>query len=153
MNDNVNPNDTWAPRNVADLPWRKCWREGFLPGISTPGLEALASALASDNKELLQGATTSPPPLQCVADWPVESACPVSYTGWKGDALTTVGEVEEYFARTCQACDERLGEAAACRYLLNWIDDTPREEMRTALLEEVNLALAERYQKEKPCCP
>jgi hypothetical protein len=121
--------------------WQKCWREGFAPQLSESALEALAVALLTDDPRLITGATTSPPPLQAVADWPVEAACPLGFALWQGEQLATVGQVEEAFARLCYGADERLGEPAACRYLLNWIDDTPREEMRQALLVEVMLAL------------
>ena len=46
--------------------WRKVWRDGLAPLISTEGLEALRTALCDDDARLLQGATTTPPPLQCV---------------------------------------------------------------------------------------
>src|SRR5262245_56861621 len=124
--------------------WRKVWREGVAPLISKEGLEALASALESDDPRLLQGATTTPPPLQCVQDWPVEAACAVGYCGWQGDGLETVAEVEEFFARVCFEVDQQLGEPAACRWFLNWFDETPREEMRRLLLAEVRRELAQR---------
>src|SRR5438094_8455764 len=84
--------------------WRKVWRDGLAPQISTPGLEALRRALLTDDARLLQSATTSPPPLQCVLDWPVEGACALGYCGWQGDGLETIGEVEEFFARSCFEC-------------------------------------------------
>jgi hypothetical protein len=124
--------------------WRKVWREGLAPHLSTEGLEALARALASDDPRLLQGATTTPPPLQCVQDWPVEAACVLGYCGWQGDGLETVAEVEEFFARLCFEADKVLGEPAACRWFLNWYDETPRADMCRLLLEEVHLALARR---------
>ena len=62
--------------------WRKVWRDGIAPQLTDAGLEALAQALETDAPELLQGATTSPPPLACVQDWPVEAACPVGYAGF-----------------------------------------------------------------------
>ena len=124
--------------------WRKVWREGLAPQLSTPGLEALWLALVSDDPRLLQGATTTPPPLQCVQDWPVEAACALGYCGWQGDALESVGQVEEFFARACFEADQRLGEPAACRWFLNWFDDTTRDQMRRELLAEVERALAER---------
>lgn len=125
--------------------WRKVWREGFAPLVSTAGLQALRTALQSDDKRLLQGATTSPPPMMCVQDWPVEATCAVGFCAWQGEGLETVGEVEEFFARACYEADQRLGEPAACRYFLNWFDDTPRDVMRRLLLEEVNATLAERF--------
>jgi hypothetical protein len=124
--------------------WRKVWREGLAPQISTAGLDALRRALLNDDARLLQGATTSPPPLQCVQDWPVEAACGLGYCGWQGDRLETVAEVEEYFAKACFEADQRLGEPAGCRWFLNWFDETPREEMRRSLLAEVNRTLAQR---------
>ena len=124
--------------------WRKVWRDGLVPLLSTGGLEALWRALVSDDPRLQQGATTTPPPLQCVADWPVEGACALGFCGWQGDGLETVGEVEEFFARTCFEIDARLGEPAGCRWFLNWFDETPRDEMRRLLLAEVNRALAQR---------
>ncbi len=124
--------------------WRKVWRAGVAPQLSTAGLEALGRALRGDDERLLQGATTTPPPLQCVQDWPVEGACVLGYCGWQGDRLETVSEVEEFFARVCFEADQAMGEPAACRWFLNWFDDTPREEMRALLLPEVEQALAQR---------
>ncbi len=124
--------------------WRKVWRDGLAPHLSTPGLEALRRALLGDDVRLLQGATTTPPPLQCVQDWPVEAACVLGYCGWQGDGLETVAQVEEFFARLCFEADQALGEPAACRWFLNWFDETPRQEMRTELLVEVNRTLEER---------
>jgi hypothetical protein len=121
--------------------WQRCFRLGFVPQLSERALEALAVALLTDDPRRIIGATTSPPPLQVVADWPVEGACPLSFALWQGDQLGTVGQVEEAFASLCYGADQRLGEPAACRYLLNWIDETPRQEMRQALLVEVLLAL------------
>ena len=121
--------------------WRKVWRDGLAPLISTEALEALRTALANDDVRLLQGATTTPPPLQCVQDWPVEAACVLGFCGWQGEGLETVAEVEEYFARLCYEVDLRLGEPAACRWFLNWFDETPRDEMRRLLLSELTRTL------------
>jgi hypothetical protein len=125
--------------------WRKVWREGFAPVLSTAGLQALRKALTADDTRLIQGSTSSPPPLMCVQDWPVEAACALGFCAWQGEGLETVAEIEEFFARACYEADQRLGEPAACRYFLNWFDDTPRPQMRKLLLEEVNQTLAERF--------
>ncbi len=127
--------------------WRKVWREGVAPQLSTAGLEALRLALTTDDPRLLQGATTTPPPLQCVQEWAVEAACAVGFCGWQGDGLETVAEVEEFFARVCFEADQALGEPASCRWFLNWFDETPREEMRRLLLAEVGRLLAQRLGK------
>ena len=120
------------------------WRDGFAPVLSTTGLLSLRDALRVDDPRLVQGATTTPPPLLCVQDWPVEACCALGYCGWQGDRMDTVGEVEEFFAKCCFEADARLGEPAACRWFLNWFDDTPRADMRRDLLAEVELALADR---------
>lgn len=132
--------------------WRKVWRDGVEPLVSTQGLEALRQALTRDDPRLLQGATTSPPPLMCVQDWPVEAACALGFCGWQGDGLETVAEVEEFFARMCYEIDQRLGEPAACRWFLNWFDETPREHMRQELLREVVRALAARREPDHEEC-
>lgn len=124
--------------------WRKVWRDGLAPQLSTAGLEALGLALATDDSRLLQGATTSPPPLMCVQDWPVEACCVLGFCGWQGEGLETVAEVEEFFAKLCFEADQVLGEPAAVRWFLNWYDETSRDEMRRELLEEVKLTLSER---------
>jgi hypothetical protein len=124
--------------------WRKVWREGLAPQLSTVGLEALRDGLANDDPRLIQGATTTPPPLPCVQDWAVEATCVLGFCGWQGDGLQTVADVEEFFARVCFETDQALGEPAACRWFLNWYDDTPRDEMRRQLLAEVSRVLAQR---------
>jgi hypothetical protein len=128
--------------------WRKVWRDGLAPHFSTAGIEALRRALATDDPRLVQGATTVPPPLLCVHDWPVEAACVLGFCGWQGDGLQTVAEVEEYFARLCFEADKAMGEPAACRWFLNWFDDCPRTEARRELLAEVNRNLAQRRSAE-----
>jgi hypothetical protein len=124
--------------------WRKCFRDGIAPELSTAGLLALKAALESDDSRLISGATTVPPPLQCVLDWNVEGACPIGIAGWLGDGRQTVREVEEHFARVCYGADNRLGEPAASRYFLNAWDEGPRDRMRAELLEEVNRELESR---------
>src|SRR5579885_1645742 len=90
--------------------WKKVWREGLVPHLSVAGLQALRAALRADDQRLIQGATTAPPPLQCVQDWPVEAACALGYCGWQGDGLETVAEVEEFFSQICFYADQELGE-------------------------------------------
>lgn len=125
--------------------WRMVWREGLAPVLSTTGLEALWQALRADDLRLTQGATTTPPPLLSLAECPCDGADAIGWCGWQGEQLATVGEVEEFFARTCYETDQRMGEPAACRWFLNWFDDTPRDEMRPQLLDEVERILAQRF--------
>lgn len=124
--------------------WQRVFR-AFSGHFTDAGLLALRKALVEDDVRLIQGATTSPPPLMCVADFPCEGACLVGFACWQGgEDLQTVGKVEHKFAHLCNEVDTELGEAAAVRYLLNWFDETAREEMRAALLPEVDAALAAR---------
>jgi hypothetical protein len=58
--------------------------------------------------------------------------------------LETVGDVEAFFARVCWEADQRLGEPAACRWFLNFADDTPRAQVRSLLLVEVRNELQRR---------
>lgn len=129
--------------------WRQSWRalcdirkDDGVYLIPTEGLRRLARALASDDTRLLQGATTSPPPLLSVKDWPVEGADPIAFLGWT-DGIA-VAELQEFFAETCFALDMALQEPAGCRWLLNWLDDTPRDQMRLLLLAEVHMELRNR---------
>jgi hypothetical protein len=124
--------------------WRKVWRNGLAPELSTAGLQALKQALISDDERLIQGATITPPPMQCVLDWPVEGACVIGYSAWQGDGLKTVGEVEQAFAEACFNADRRMDEPAVVRYFLSAFDDWPREEMRKNLLPEVERELESR---------
>ncbi len=142
--------------------WRKVWREGIVPQLTMEGLQSLKEALQRDDPRLVQGATTTPPPLLCVRDWPCEAACligwcgaeryggllpyptfseTVAYDGQKAREVATVGQVEEYFARACHECDQAINEPAGVRWLLNWFDETPRDEMIAQLLPEVEWAL------------
>jgi hypothetical protein len=122
--------------------WRNVWRKGVAPLLSVAALEALRQALAGDDGRLVQDAVTVPAALGDDLCLPVEAACALAYCGWRGGGLETVAEVEEFFARTCYEIDQRLGEPAACRWFLNWFDETPRDEMRLLLLAEVERALA-----------
>jgi hypothetical protein len=124
--------------------WQKVWRDGVAPNLSTRSLETLRGALERNDRALLQGTATFPPPLEALKNHVVEGACAVGYCGWQGDGLETVAEVEEFFARVCFETDRRLGEPAASRWFLNWFDETPRPEMRRQLLAEVNETLAQR---------
>ena len=130
--------------------WRLVWRDGFAPVLPTLALEALAKSLRDDDECLTQGSTTTPPPLMCVQDWPCEAGCFLAVCGAAlggGFGVATVGECEEFFARACFEADSRLGEPAACRWLLDWFDDTPRAEMRRDLLGEVERELRNREAK------
>ncbi len=124
--------------------WRKVFRDGLAPLLSVRALEALQQALASDDVHLIQGETTIPGGTVCKVHWPVDGACLLAYPGWQTEGMETVAEVETFFASLCASVDDRMGEQASCRHLIEWFDDTDRDEMRKELLAEVELALAER---------
>ncbi len=124
--------------------WRRIWREGLAPQLSSAGLRALQSALFNDDIRLVQGVTCFPPPLDLLGKCAVGGACAIGFSGWQGDGLTRIEQVDAYFVHVCDVADAALHEAAGCRYFLNWFDETPRAEMRRELLAEVNLALAMR---------
>jgi hypothetical protein len=119
--------------------WERVFRV-FADMLSDEQLEKLRRAVAEDDPRLIQGATLTPPPLMCVQDWPVEAACLIAFPGWT-DESSTVGECEEFFARTCFEIDKAVGIPAGCRFLINWFDDTPRDRMRAELLPEIDAAL------------
>lgn len=126
--------------------WRRVWREGIVPHLSLAGLLALQVALRRDDPRLLQGAVSSPPPLEALRQCAIKGCCAISYCGWRAEGRRTVGQIEEYFHRVCDAVDAVFHEPAACRYFLNWFDDTPRADMRRELLAEVTRALNEETQ-------
>lgn len=131
--------------------WERTLREGFAPLIPDHALVSLRHDLVTGSPCLLQGATTQPPPLACVQDWPVEKACVVGRAAWhmlaqeKGpEEPVTVGEVECLFARLCFECDQRLGEPAGCRWLLNAWDEENPVLMKHQLLGVLDSILTER---------
>lgn len=128
-----------APVSVE--PWRAALRAA-LPHLPREGVAQLRVALENDDPTLLQGCTTSPPPLACVQDWPCEGACLFGYAFWKG-GLDTVGEIEANFGELCAAIDVALCEPAGCRHALNFWDETPRDEAAKAVLQEIDLFLSE----------
>jgi hypothetical protein len=124
--------------------WQHVFRTGFAPQLSTPALLAIKAGLEAQDPALIRGATTVPPPLECMQNEPLQAACPVAFGLWKGDGLTTVGQVEEAFRRLCLEADFALGEPSAVRWFLNWVDDCAAWELRRLLLPEVLAVLAQR---------
>jgi hypothetical protein len=119
--------------------WRKTFRVAA-PLLSDAALAALETALVTDDKRLIQGATTSPPPLPAVADYPVEAACLLGFCGaidHGGFGVATVAETEEAFSRYCFDIDTALGEPSGVRNLLNPFDEMPRDAMIASFLPEV----------------
>ena len=120
--------------------WRKVWRDGLAPLISTEGLEALRTALCNDDARLLQGATTTPPPLQCVQDWPVEAACVLGFCGWQGDGLETVG-LRESLRELIASWEARVAERFRCSLTMTEEADQLSPELNIALYRLVQECL------------
>ena len=132
-------------RKGADVDaWRSTLRKGFIPLMSTGALVGAGAGAGDGRPEVDPGGDDHAPALQAVQDWPCEAADFVGYGGWQGDGLDTVGEVEEFFARLCFECDNRLGEPAGCKHWLNYWDETPRNEAFENALWEVRYALETR---------
>lgn len=127
--------------------WRKVWREGFAPQMTDKGLRCLAAALESDDESLVQGTTTMPPYIEGADTLPCEGGCGVAYALQTGRCLETIGEVDAAFGECCHKADVLLGEMAACRWFLNWFDETERFDMRYQLLHEVRMELVNRAQQ------
>jgi hypothetical protein len=126
--------------------WQKVWREGLMPLLSERALLVLKEALEQDDHELIQGHTALPEG-EVTLDCPPEAACLLGYVAWKVEGRTTVGDIQSRFAEYCFEIDQRMGEPAACRYLLGFFDESPREEMRRAFLNEIELSLANEKEK------
>lgn len=121
--------------------WRRVWREGFVPQLSTESLQVLQAALTRDDPRLLQGTTCYPPLLDALRERAVEATCALGFCAWQAEGLERVGQIEAFFQQVCDACDAHFSEPAACRFFLNWYDEAPRAEMRRELLAEVARAL------------
>lgn len=127
---------------MTPAPWQHAVRHGLFPILDNAALHTLRRALASDDRRLVQGTCTIPPPMPYFADLDCEGADPIGFVGWQAEGLQTVGEVESYWARVCAEMDARLGEPGGCGHLITWLDDTPRDVAFPALLAEVETALA-----------
>lgn len=129
-------------------PWQAAWRT-LAAELPTRGLQALAEALRTDDPALVQGKTVLmkltdgtlffPCMVEPVRHEPCAGGCAAGYAIWKGgEVAPTVGEVYSEFASLTVRNDP------AARSFVGWFDATPRPEMRTRLLPEVERVLAER---------
>jgi hypothetical protein len=145
--------------------WQKTFRKGILPALYelaggrvgyAKALRAVEYYLLGDHDETMcQGNTTRAlGDGHSVSDFPgrggspCDSACFVGYLVWKGGVVkpkrdrATINEVEEAFAQMCFLTDKYMGEPAACRWFLNWFDETPWSSVQQPLLREVMRALS-----------
>jgi hypothetical protein len=118
-------------------PWQVAFRLAA-PEIGRAGLEALARGLREDDPAICQGRTTTAEPYG--EAFAPETACPIGFAAWKGRGLSTIREVQDAFHAVMSRVAKEAGEPGAGRWLTQWVDATPRDEMRAALLEEIALA-------------
>ncbi len=121
---------------------RDVWRVGLAPLLSLEQLERLRIALATNDPRLCQGMTVIPRVLNEDDPLQAEAACPIGFCAL--GELRRSAQIEMYFAEMCREIDVRMGALAACRYLINFWDDNPRDVVRAAMLTEVQRTLAER---------
>lgn len=129
---------------MSEASWQVVFRKGFMPQWSTESLQSVRALLLTDDVRIGQGFTTTPPPLMCHQDWPVEACDVVTYCSTPDAFDATVGECEEGFARACFNADKTVGEPVTCRLFLNWYDDTPRYQMFAELVAEIDAELRRR---------
>ena len=123
--------------------WKRAWRMGLANLLTPAGINALRTALETDDPRLVQGATTQPLPIALFADECVEGACAVGFCLWQGLGLDRVGDLNREFRRLCASADDLLDEPLGTIAFLNWFDDAPRDEMRREMLAEIARLIAE----------
>jgi hypothetical protein len=138
--------------------WQECFR-AWAPHAPLPGLVALAEALRSDDPALVQEHTAVPRPSWAAedaasipppGDIPCKGACAIGYVGWRGEALGSILDVEDWFNEACKLIDSTTRESCACRHLIRFWDDTERNQARRQLLPVVEEAIRARSQPAAP---
>lgn len=123
--------------------WRQAWREGIAPCLLDEELQALRDALATNDPALIQGCTAhSDPRTGCL-----EGGCAIGLAAWRGRGLRTMAEADRAFTATFDAAEVRLASTVldlSPQEFVDWFDLQPMEEVRPALLAEVERALAGR---------
>lgn len=123
--------------------WRRVWRDGFVPSFvdvlgkerAALGVQLLHRALKGRDPAVRQGVTTFP---GGSAD--LEGCSPEVYVAW----VSTVSSSPKWscqagdamFGALCVSCDGRVGMERACRFFMNWWDETPAHVAYPALAAE-----------------
>lgn len=126
--------------------WRRAFRHGFAPGLSTAALQSLLVACRNDDKRLMQRMTV---PVTARPDSPCDRGCAVAFCGLTDSPERSTFAIERFFAESCHAADERLHGprwrgATHARDFLNWFDDTPRTVALERLAAEIDYVLSTR---------
>ncbi len=114
--------------------------DGFFPQIGTDSLRELLRLCRTDNPALVQGTN-------CLwQEWSETSQLKTCAIGSVAVAEGNLDpdQIENRFAELCAGADSRIGEYAACRWFLNWHDETPREAMLSALASEIEAEIKRR---------
>jgi len=144
--------------------WRSVLQDGLLPVMTSDQIRCVLACLLHNDGRLIQGATTSPPPLKAVASDPVERACLVGMAVWQLQDGFTVGETDKGYVRllgqTDRLYEKHHSNHQASRWFLSWFDDTSRDEMRAELIPELKAELERRHEhrtctisREPQTCP
>lgn len=138
-------------------PWRYVLREGYLPLLTDPELEALRKAVQGNDPRLIQGKTVAASAWSWLFGSEVGGACLLTYPGWQCDGLWLTSQVENRFQEISVRINCALGlfDAgplghpgkhvwASSALVAYWYDATPREEVFRELLPEINREQARR---------
>lgn len=134
------------PVDLEITAWQRAFRDGIAPNLSDNELACLAEGIRNKDERIVNGCGIVPEPSPMNSAKTPTHADPVNYAIWVGNKdVQTVGDLEERSARVMFEADQILGQPAAVRYLLNWIDDNPLETTMPqllALVEEIIRARA-----------
>lgn len=122
--------------------WQVCWRGGLADALPTEGLVALRDALVNDDPALIQGQTVAPIPFLS-PNAKTTGCCPISYCGWRAFGLDATADVYAFY-HAAYYRRNGYGYENGSRDFTEFVDGTPRDEMRKRLVVEVNRTLKQR---------
>lgn len=126
---------------------RRVFHEGFVPLLKDEELWVLKGWLTMAPERFKQGYTLYPVPTPAEEPYMMpDCGCLITNIG-RINMLKYADELYEYFARMCYNIDQNMGEPSAVRYLLNWYDDSPWEDVKNGSIEELEAALQCRKNK------
>lgn len=124
--------------------WQRCWRGGLADLLPTKGLVALREALIVDSRRLVQEVTAIDGDGEGYDPYVVAACCPLAYCGWKTGEVISIEDAIAYVDVLRQRQKRRSKDGSGVRDFIQWVDSTPRKQMRRELLAEVTRTLIER---------
>lgn len=124
--------------------WQVVWREELAKRLSVKQLLALRLAVLENDGRLVQGVVTHPPPLQVVAEWPIEGGCALVIGLWGMDGQVSVYEMAKRYYEMIKEADAALPVGLTIDDFLDFFDNTSREEMLKRMLGEIDVVLDQR---------